>query len=83
MHRFGMMRRPHAPSMTPVKKIACTVSMTLPWTERKWESSLLHCEYCLVLQATTQTGPLHKASELVQLMNISICQLMEIRSIEE
>ena len=83
MHRFDMMCRPHAPSMTPVKKMPCAVSMTLPWTERKQESSLLHCEYCLVLQATAQTEPLHEASELIQLMNISICQLMEILSIKE
>ena len=83
MHIFGMMRRPHAPLVTLVKNVPYAVSMTLPWTERKRESSLLHCEYCLVLQATAQTGPWHEASELVQLMNMSICGLMEIHSIKE
>ena len=73
MHIFGMTHRPHAPSVTLVKNVAYAVSMTLLWTEKRQESNQLHYEYCLVLQATAQTGPLHEASALVQLMNISIC----------
>jgi hypothetical protein len=73
MHILGMTRRPHVPSVTLVTNFAYAVSMTLLWTEKRQESSRLHYEYCVVLQATAQTGPSHEASELVQLMNISMC----------